>query len=146
MITNNRFTLLFLLVALIALLGACQKNNTVQTPKDRIQGKWKLYKYAYDDNNNGNIENREIYLQQTQITTTLYFAANGTGEEKTHINDKTSDIVLPYNWKIVGNDSVWIGYRANDTLIYYILNVSSAELTLTRHTKLGLSWYNYLKQ
>lgn len=133
-------------VALLLALGACRRNDSVKTPYDRIQGKWKLYKYANDDNNNGKIDEREIFLQQSQITNTIFFAADGSGEEITHVNDKSSDIVLPYNWKIVGTDSVWMAYRANDTLQYYIQNVSSVELILTRNTKLGLSWFDYLKQ
>lgn len=131
---------------LLLALASCSRNDSVKTPYDRVQGKWKLYKYANDDNNNGKIDDREIYLQQSQITNTLFFAADGTGEEITHVNDKSSDIVLPYRWKIVGTDSVRMEYRANDTLQYYIQNVSSVELILTRKTKLGLSWFDFLKQ
>jgi hypothetical protein len=127
-----------------ACMVSCTKKQAADTPFTRIQGKWKKVQYATDDNNNGKIEAAEIHNVPSTMDNEITFTNEETGTETTFSNGVQST-PLTFNWKIVGADSVWIAYKANDTLTYFIAQVSSHNLQLTTNTKFGLASYYYGK-
>ncbi len=131
---------LFLLAGLIS----CTKKKAPDTPFTRIQGNWRKVKYATDDNNNGRIEGSEIHLVPSTLDDEIFFTNEETGQETTVSNGVTS-VPLKFVWKIVGGDSVWVAYRANDTVTYAITAVSSHDLQLSANTQFGLASYYYVK-
>ena len=135
-------TIFFILFFAIVLpwISACRKEK-IDTPFTRMVGKWKKAKYATDDNNNGQIDTKEIYLVESGVNNELFFKGDSSGTETTN-----SSPALTFKWRIVAGSSVLLQYSANDTVEYNITNVSSVDLTLTTTTKLGLVWYYYIKE
>ena len=121
---------------------SCSKKHAPETPYTRLQGKWKKVQYATDDNNNGTIEASEIHPQPATIDDEITFTNEGTGVETT-VSNGIASTPLTFDWKIVGGDSVWVAYKANDTLTYYITAVTSNNLQLTTPTQFGLASYYY---
>lgn len=132
------FTVFIAAQALV--VSSCKKKETLQTPFTRILGTWEKAKYATDDNGNGVIDNSEIHDVQTGIVDELTFKSDSTG------NELTNSVTLPYDWNIIEGSSVILSYRANDTVVYYMYEVSSVDLTLTTTTNQGLIWYYYVKK
>jgi hypothetical protein len=123
---------------------SCAKKQSPSTPFTRIIGKWKKTKYATDDNNNGIIDPGEISSVAPGVDNELYFKNDETGMETSVINKEPST-PLVFNWYILADDSLRIAYKANDTITYNIVSISSIDLTLTTNTKQGLAWYYYRK-
>ena len=137
------FLSLFLFI-LCAGLAACTKKKAPDTPFTRVLGKWRKVQYATDDNNNGTIEPREIHSVPSSLDDEILFTNEATGVETT-VSNGVQSTVLTFDWKIVGGDSVWVAYRANDTVTYFLAGVSSHNLQLTTNTKFGLASYYYDK-
>ena len=133
------------LFLLVAALGSCTKKQSPNTPFNRLQGKWKLAKTATDDNVNGQIDGAEIFPVDKLLDNEKQFNKDGTGVETNVYNGSTS-LPLHFTWRIISNDSVWIAYSANDTLTYYLADISSSSLTLITNTSFGLAWYYYTKK
>lgn len=131
-------------IFLFAGLIACTKKKAPDTPFTRVQGKWRKVKYATDDNNNGTIEASEIHAVPAKLDNEILFTNEETGVETT-VDSGVTSIPLTFNWKIVGGDSVWVAYKANDTIVYFLTSVSSHDLTLTATTQFGLASYYYVK-
>lgn len=129
----------------LVLITSCAKKESPDTPANRILGKWKLVKTATDDNGNGQIDDVEIHPVPAIVDNEKVFNKDGTGVE-TNVYNGVTTLPLNFSWKIVGKDSVWVGYVANDTITYYLSTVSSANLTLTTNTQFGLAWYYYDKK
>ncbi len=122
---------------------SCAKKKAPETPFTRIQGKWKLVRYANDDNGNGQIENMEIHAQQSGITYKLEFKGDATGTETTFISVNQSESPLPFVWRIINPDSVRLDLTGHLTITYKIAEVSDAFLTLKTNSSLGLAAYYY---
>jgi hypothetical protein len=117
------------------------KRQAPDTPFGRMLGKWKKVKYATDDNRNGIIDKKEIFLVESGVDNEILFRKDSTGVETTN-----SDPPSSFRWQIVGDASVLVQYTASDTITYSIENVSSGSLTLTTSTQFGLAWYYYIKK
>ena len=143
---KNKTAILLALFLLVLSSGviSCTKKQAADTPFTRMIGKWKKVQYATDDNNNGIIDPGEIHNVPTGYDDELLFTNEANGVETTVTNGVAST-PLDYDWKIVGSDSLWVAYRANDTLLYYIAGVSSHNLQLNINTQFGLAAYFYAK-
>jgi hypothetical protein len=138
--------LLPVMAMMIAGLGACAKKKEPDTTAGKIIGKWKKIQYATDDNQNGIIDAEEITNQPSSIDDELFFASSQTGNETTTINKNKSEVtVLEFDWSVSEN-KLWIGYRANDTVTYSVVNINASNLIITTNTSRGLAWYSYAKQ
>ena len=139
---NRNIVIFFTLFIAFLVLGVSScKKPALETPFTRIIGKWKKVKYATDDNHNGVIDQKEIFLVESGVKNELLFKKDSTGVETTN-----SSPALSFKWRIVSGASVLIAYSANDTITYNITDISSVDLTLTTTTKLGLAWYYYIKE
>jgi len=143
---KKNMIILFALFLLFLSAGfiSCTKKEAPNTPFSRILGKWKKTQYATDDNNNGVIDAGEIHSVPATLDDELLFTNEATGVE-TSVDNGVTATPLSFDWKIVGSDSVWVAYRANDTLTYYIAEVSSHDLQLNIVTQFGLAAYYYTK-
>lgn len=136
---NKRISLILLFVIALSVgFGSCAKKESPQTPFTRLLGKWKRVKLATDDNNNGQIEDREIFPDLSNIVNTIEFKKDSTGVEKTTFSPD-----LEFHWQITGEGSVTLTYTANYSITYRIVSVTSHDLNLTTRTNTGLAGYYY---
>jgi len=133
------------------LLGSCEKKQQATTIYDRIPGSWKLAKYGSDDNLNGVIDNYEMHTVALSQDNQMTFKADGTGiTSNTDSGIKEPD--LAFVWQLKTIDSLWVAYRSNDTLNYYIANITSAGITLTTYTNIentnvqGINWFYFARE
>jgi hypothetical protein len=144
---RKKMIILFALFLLFLSTGftSCTKKQAADTPFNMILGKWKKTQYATDDNNSGVIDPSEIHNVPSTLDDELLFTNEANGVETTVSNGVASP-PLDFDWKIVGGDSVWVAYVANDTLTYYLANVDAHNLQLNINTPLGLAAYYYAKE
>ena len=137
---NKSISLLLLFVIFSCSIGlsSCAKKEGVDTPFTRLVGKWKRVKLATDDNNNGQIEDREIFPDVANITNTIEFKKDSTGVEKTTFSPD-----LPFRWQITGEGAITLFYAANFTISYRVVSVTSHDLNLTTRATTGLVGYYY---
>ena len=138
----------FTLLVISALVGfsACTKKKAADTPFTRIQGKWKLSSLAIDNNGNGKVDPGEqspvAKVQDNEIT----FNNDLTGVETNVYNGVTSP-PLNFTWRITNEDSaIQCAFIGHDTVTYYLVSVSSDNLTLQEHTTQTspeVSWYYF---
>ncbi len=144
---------LFLILSFLGLIGfasSCRKSGEFTTISDRVEGKWKLARFASDDNLNGTIDNYEIHTDTSTRDYELLFNKDGSGINTNTINGvKSPD--LKFTWYMVSYDSLRIAYQANDTLLYHVSDISSKQMTLTYTSKKENSgikeirWFYFVK-
>jgi hypothetical protein len=129
---------------IILLVWGCRKSDSNNTPFGRMQGRWKLAKVGTDDNGNGTIEASEIKAVVAGQDMERVYKGDGTGVESNTF-DGTKDPDLTFTWAIIGGDSLRMQYKANDTITYYMQNVTSGDMTLTQNTTRGLVLQYFVK-
>lgn len=129
---------------LLAGFASCRKEESLPTPSERLQGKWKKVRYATDDNNNGKIEDLEIHNSPEAEAYFINFNADATGIVNTNFNNVETE--LGFVWYIKDGDSVHLDYNANYSISYYLSSISSYDLKLISNGPLGLAAYYYKRQ
>jgi hypothetical protein len=136
---------ILLLVLIMLGTGSCSKKQGPDTAITKLIGKWKLTKLASDDNNDGVIESYEIHPESAQDDIELLFNNDAVGVEY----DTYSGVAqanLNFEWSIIAGDTLQINYKANDSLTYTLVNITSSDLTMTENSKQGLQWFYYVKK
>lgn len=128
--SKNTFAAILIFLCLIQMTTSCTKKNEYATIADRMEGKWKLTKYATDNNLNGRIDNYEIHNDTSIHDYQYVFNKDGSGLN-TSVFDGVKSPDLKFYWSMISYDSMRIAYVANDTLVYHISDISSKQLTLT---------------
>ncbi len=136
-------TILIALFILSAVLGvvSCTKKEQPDTIFTRVAGRWKKVQFATDDNNNGVIDQQEIRTQPVNFIDVLSLNSDTTGYQAVNYDNFTD--TAAFKWFVAG-DSLFISYKANLSLRYYIERVNSINLTIVTSTSTGLAWYNYV--
>jgi hypothetical protein len=148
--SKNSLAAILIFACLIRMATSCSKSSEYTTIADRLEGKWKLTKYATDNNLNGRIDNYEIH-DDTSIHDYQYvFNKDGSGLNTSVFNGvKSPD--LKFYWSMISYDSMRIAYVANDTLVYHVSDITSKQMTLTSTSKLEntntkeITWLFFVK-
>jgi hypothetical protein len=141
--TNSTIFFFLLILSSVIVLTSCTKKQAAETPFTRMLGKWKLAKTATDDNGNNIIEGSEIHAVAAGQDNEVTFNKDLTGTE-TNIYNGVASPPLNFTWKITNEDSsIQCAYTGHDTITYYLVSVSSANLVLQTFATHGLAWYTY---
>jgi hypothetical protein len=137
---NSKSRILFasVLCLPLILLFSCKKEPTFLTASGRLVGKWKMIKFATDDNSNGLIEEWEFADVKPTLLSTLEFKADSTGvEANTNIPD------LRFKWLLTSEQTLRFIYSFGDTVTYSVTRSTTANLHLLARTQYGLAAYQY---
>jgi hypothetical protein len=143
---NKKIISYVLLIALVTFVpAACSKKRGPDTASAKLLGKWKLAKLASDDNHNGVIDGYEIHPVSPLQDIEYLFNNDAVCVEYNSYAGK-SEPNVNFEWGVINGDTLRINLKANDTLNYFLVNITSGDLTVTENSPQGLQWFYFVKE
>jgi hypothetical protein len=135
---------LCLVILLLGTVAVSCNKDILQTPTQRLVGKWKQTQYATDDNHNKSLDAAEISNVQISLTDEISFNADSTGVETVAVEGSKTN--YPFIWLVFPNGQIVRYGVGRDTFVYTIQSVSANGLTLQTSNANGLAWYIYARE
>ncbi len=140
---KNLASFLFVLIFCCSMFCESCKKEQADTQASRLVGNWKKIQYATDDNNNGILDAQEIHNVQVGFDDYMFFKADSTGSETVKANGETS--IYAFRWNLPIGDSLYRQGVGHLNISYYIVDITSSNLTLVSNQSKVAAWYIYAK-
>jgi len=143
-------TLSILTTIIMLSLFSCKK-KTDDSPKAKLQGKWKTTTYGYDANSNGTLESNETYPVADSITQYYSFSGDGTGTISQNASGGMT-VSSPFTWTLTNNTDLVVQPTGSfySTMNWKIQTLTSSDLSVTQTQSYGGAsstiWITFKKQ